>query len=385
MKMANGRVYWITGLSNSGKTTIGTALYYDLKKKGYNVTILDGDLMKQIASGSVTAGYEDSDRMVRAKRYSLMAKLLADQGFWVIVCAIAMFDEIRDWNRKNIRGYIEVFLDAPAEVLRLRDRKGLYREERCVQFPKNPDLSVINDGSVSVRKIVKRIEALSPTREDDYDRDCLYWNGYYRGLNGKLADPSDFAVEINKRLPSFSHIMELGCGNGRDSLYFLSQGHNVIAVDGADAAIDMLNEMTGENERALFVCDDFVKCHALYQMQYDCVYSRFTLHAITEEQENELLANARGALSAGGLLCIEARTTKDDIYGLGAKIARNAYEYNGHYRRFVDVEEFRRKLEKMGFEIEELTESKGFSKTVESDPVLMRLIAKISGGNGFLK
>ena len=103
--MNYGRVYWVTGLHNSGKTTIGTALYYELKKRRNNVVILDGDIMKDIASGTETAEYNLKDRLIRAKRYSKMAKMLADQGLWVVVCAIAMFDEIRDWNRNNIKGY----------------------------------------------------------------------------------------------------------------------------------------------------------------------------------------------------------------------------------------------------------------------------------------
>lgn len=90
MNANTGRVYWITGLHNSGKTTIGTALYYELRKTHNNLVILDGDIMKQIASGSELASYSQSDRLTRAKRYSAIAKLLADQGLWVIVCAIPL-------------------------------------------------------------------------------------------------------------------------------------------------------------------------------------------------------------------------------------------------------------------------------------------------------
>ena len=374
----SGRVYWITGLSNSGKTTIGTALYYDLKNKGHNVVILDGDLMKQIASGSEETGYEPHDRLIRAKRYSLMAKLLADQGLWVIVCAIAMFDEIREWNRTNIKGYIEIFLNPPAIVLKKRDKKGLYQTGYFgIELPKAPDITFINDGDSSVRDMIKIIESFVPANEDDYDRDREYWNKYYKGLKGGLAKPSDFAVEVEKKLKPSSHIMELGCGNGRDSIYFLSKGHNVTAIDGSDVAINMLTDITSDDEKALFVCDDFVKCHALYQMQYDCIYSRFTLHAITEDQENELLSNAKEALNSGGILCIEARTINDDIYGEGIEVGHNAYEYNDHFRRFIDVDEFKGKLCSMGFVVDYIEESQGFSKTDNSNPVLMRVVAKI--------
>lgn len=374
--MSDGRVYWITGLSNSGKTTIGTALYYDLKSHGENVVILDGDLMKQIASGSAQVGYEQSDRLIRAKRYSLMAKLLADQGVWVIVCAIAMFDEIREWNRKNIKGYVEVFLNVSDSVLQQRDKKGLFRLEENVQYPKSPDIEINNDGTIAIGRIVEEIKSVVPDR-DDYDRDRVYWNTFYKGLNGALEQPSGFAMEINKRLNPASHIMELGCGNGRDSLFFSAQGHFVVAIDGSDYSINQLKKIHRYDKNISFICDDFVKCKALYQMQYDCIYSRFTLHAISENQESELLRNIKDALSAGGRFCIEARTVRDDLFGMGKKVGHNAYEYNGHFRRFIDVREFEEKLESLGFDVLELEEARGFSKTKESDPILMRCIAQI--------
>lgn len=375
--MESGRVYWITGLSNSGKTTIGTALYYELRKRRNNVVILDGDLMKEIASGTESAAYGDRDRMVRAYRYSQMAKLLADQGIWVIVCAIAMYDEVRAWNRENIKGYIEIFLDTPDEILRERDRKGLYRKEIYVERPKRPDVTFYNDGREPVRVIVGKILSLVPEREEDYDRDRDYWNAYYRSMEKRKIEASSFAVVVERRLGKGAHILELGCGNGRDSLYFLSKGHNVIAIDGSDAAINKLSEVTANNKDALFVCDNFVKCKALYQMKYDCIYSRFTLHAITEEQENELLYNVRGALNEGGFFSIEARTIRDEIYGKGEEVAHNAFIYNEHFRRFIDVEEFRKKLERFGFEIISIEEARGFSKTENSDPVLMRCIVGV--------
>ncbi len=375
--MNNGRVYWITGVKNSGKTTIGTALYYRLRKKKNNVIIIDGDLMKEIASGSEVVGYEPKDRMLRAKRYAKVAKLLADQGNWVIICAIAMFDEIREWNRKEIKGYIEVFLDVDAKTL--GERAGLDGpvELRGTEFPKTPDLVLKNDGSIPIRDEVDAILGLSPANNDDYDRDREYWNRFYSENRGELLKPSDFAVYVAGQLKGGAHILELGCGNGRDSLYFLQNGYSVVAVDGSDIAIDYLNEDTADEDRALFVCDDFVKCQTIYQIKYDCIYSRFTLHAISEQQEDELLGNVLGGLRENGIFCIEARTIHDEIYGKGEKVAHNAYLYNDHFRRFIDVDEFRRKLERMGFEIIFLEEKNGFSKTENSDPVLMRCIAGI--------
>lgn len=208
-------------------------------------------------------------------------------------------------------------------------------------------------------------------------RDKDYWNEYY-SHNAPSIDnkPSDFAKYIESaflREKNPAHILELGCGNGRDSLFFLSKGHKITAIDESDVAIEMLSRMTDSNN-GLFVCDDFVKSEALCQMKYDCIYSRFTLHAISEKQEDELLDNVRHALTSNGILAIEARTTNDELYGKGTEIENNVFFYNEHYRRFINVNAFRSKLEKMGFDVIYLEESNGFSKTANSDPILMRCI-----------
>ena len=54
----------------------------------------------------------------------------------------------------------------------------------------------------------------------------------------------------------------------------------------------------------MFVCDDFVTCKALYQVQYDYFYSRWTIHAVSEKQEWELLKNVSSAIKKKGLFFI---------------------------------------------------------------------------------
>lgn len=208
-------------------------------------------------------------------------------------------------------------------------------------------------------------------------KDKDYWNAYYIHNAPSVENkPSGFAEYIESEFlyeMNPTHILELGCGNGRDSLFFLSKGHKITAIDESDVAIEMLNQITNSNN-ALFVCDDFVKRKALYQMKYDCIYSRFTLHAISEEQEDELLNNVRYALNRNGILAIEARTTNDELFGKGIEIEKNTFFYNEHYRRFINVNAFRNKLEKLDFDVIYLDESTGFSRTQNSDPTLMRCI-----------
>lgn len=58
--MDKGRVYWITGLSGAGKTTIGTALYRQSKGNMDNVVLLDGDAIRKAFGNDL--GYSDAER-----------------------------------------------------------------------------------------------------------------------------------------------------------------------------------------------------------------------------------------------------------------------------------------------------------------------------------
>lgn len=376
-----GRVYWITGLKASGKTTIGTALYYALRKNHDNVLILDGDILKQFVGD--TFGYTNDERLERGRRYSQLCKLLVEQGIIVVICTIAMFHEIREWNREHIKGYVEVFLDTPLELIVKRDKSNLCSYEELkdyyanAQLPQHPDIILRNNDEKTVGDMVRSIMAITPKTEDDFARDQSYWNQYYAQKPQIIGKPSNFAACVADSLLPGKQLLELGCGNGRDSLFFMERGCYVTGVDASDEAIRYLQSVVGNSDKAMFICDDFVKCRAVFQRQYDYIYSRFTLHAITDEQEDELLRNIKDAMIKGSKLFIEARTIHDDIYGKGEKVAPNAYVYEGHFRRFIDPEALALKLKKLGYKVLSLEEKRGFSKTEGSDPILLRAIVGV--------
>lgn len=149
-------VYWITGLSGAGKTTIGKILYAKIKEKYSNTVFLDGDTMRKVFGGDL--GYTREERIKCAMRYSRLCAMLEEQGIYVICCTISMFDCVRDWNRENIKNYREVYVKVSMETLLQRDQKGLYSGTTTekdkevagvhveIEEPKHPDLVLENDG-----------------------------------------------------------------------------------------------------------------------------------------------------------------------------------------------------------------------------------------------
>ncbi len=382
-----GALYWITGLSGAGKTTIGNRLYYEFKKKRDDVILLDGDVLRRLFEDDYDDIYSDSSRRARAQKYAKICKMLTDQGFIVICCTIAMYDSVRNWNRENNKRYVEVFLDVPLEVLEKRDQKGLYSRKTegslksglagvdlKIELPTNPDIRICNDGRYSVKECVDFILDYQSVFKSDFDRDTQYWNEFYANAKD-ISMPSLFAKEAIKKMDKGGNLLELGCGNGRDSIFFASKGLNVTAIDSSDKAIEMLQNMDIPGN-IFFVCDDFVTAAALYTGQYEYCYSRFSLHAINEQQESEVIENVYNVLKDGGSFFVEVRSVNDELYGKGEQVGRNAFHYQGHFRRFVEKSELENKMKSAGFVVEYSEESRGFAPFGEDDPQVIRMILR---------
>lgn len=159
MATAQGKVFWITGLSGAGKTTVGRLLCGLLRTRSPSVIFLDGDILREVFGNDL--GHSQADRLQSAMRNSRMCKMLSDQGVDVVCATISLFRECQEWNRANIPGYCEIYLRVPMEVLVKRDQKQLYSRalrgemkdvmgiDLPLQEPQQPEMIVDNDGSVA--------------------------------------------------------------------------------------------------------------------------------------------------------------------------------------------------------------------------------------------
>tara|TARA_B110000285_G_scaffold206038_1_gene244267 strand:+ start:13 stop:654 length:642 start_codon:yes stop_codon:yes gene_type:complete len=205
--------------------------------------------------------------------------------------------------------------------------------------------------------------------------DKKYWSNYYGELLSKQKHltPSPFAQFLieNNYLTRAKTLIELGCGNGRDALFFAKKNIKVTAIDQCSNTTELLNT----HENILSFSADFTKLENLSE-KVNIVYSRFTLHSINEQDESETLNWAFENLTAGGFFCIEVRTTKDPLCGKGEDKGNNIWFHNSHHRRFLEAESFKLKLENIGFKTELFIESNGFAIHNDEDPIVLRAIVK---------
>lgn len=207
------------------------------------------------------------------------------------------------------------------------------------------------------------------------ENEINYWNKYYLTETAPI-NHSNFAKFAFDYMKAKSSILDLGCGNGRDSLYFAENGLKVTSIDQSESGLEFINKIAKKRKMNISINKgDFVTSDVLVKNSYDNIYSRFTIHSITKVQENLLIKNVYNSLNEGGQFFIEVRSTKDDIFGKGEKVGHNTYLFDGHLRRFIDFEELIESLKKVGFNIKYSDENNNFAKYKDENPICIRVIA----------
>lgn len=371
-------VIWISGFSASGKTTVGRFVEAELRRDGTPVVFLDGDDLRAIFAGRW--GYTTEDRIELARVYFRLCSHLSSQGVTVVICAIAMYDDVRLWLKDNVPAALEIHLDVPEHERLKRDSatKKVYARidgtAPAYDLPRAPDLTVHNYGEVSAQQaadqIVRFVSDHRRARRVDHGR-TDHWDRFYQGAVAP-SDASSFAVAVTESFPGPLNILEVGCGNGRDAVYFAARGHAVVAIDRSETAIQAGHAATsapGLDFRVAEVTDlEGLDGH------FDVVYSRFCLHAMTIPEENEFIEYSRRLLTSGGVLLVECRSINDPLAREGEVISKTE-RIHGHYRRFIVADELRSKLEQAAFSVEQLVEARGVARLGDDDPVVIRLKA----------
>lgn len=120
-----GLVFWLYGLSGSGKSTIAAAVERKLHNEGRFAVILDGDNFRDGLNSDL--GFSDDDRKENVRRVAEVAKMFSNQGVIVLVSVITPKNSLREQARRIIgQDFREVFIKASYETCAKRDPKGLY-------------------------------------------------------------------------------------------------------------------------------------------------------------------------------------------------------------------------------------------------------------------
>jgi adenylyl-sulfate kinase len=168
-----GATLWFTGLPAAGKSTIASAVEERLVLAGRPAFLLDGDNLRHGLNGDL--GFDEDARGENVRRTAHVARLLAESGSVALVSLVSPYAADREAAAALHAGagltFIEVFVDAPLDLCKQRDPKGLYARARAGELrdmtgvgspyeaPTQPDL-VLSSGEETVPAAVERVMRL---------------------------------------------------------------------------------------------------------------------------------------------------------------------------------------------------------------------------------
>ncbi|MBZ0166157.1 MAG: adenylyl-sulfate kinase [Candidatus Omnitrophica bacterium] len=125
--MKNTTVYWLTGLSGAGKSTIAAKFREKALKAGKSVRILDGDDIREKVHKHLdftVQGITENNRLIAE-----LCKTEVGRYDYILVSVISPFEAARQQSRKIVGdSYREVYIKASLDTVIQRDPKGLYKK-----------------------------------------------------------------------------------------------------------------------------------------------------------------------------------------------------------------------------------------------------------------
>ena len=162
MKKNQENLFWITGLSGSGKTTIAEKIKKNISNRFGPTLTVSGDELRKIFDYK---NFSRKDRLIYALSYGKFCKCITDKNINVIFSTVSLFNQVRKWNRSNIENYIEIYIESDIKELIKKKQKFFYRgsyknivgKNLKAEFPKSPDIIIKNNFTKPLNKLSKEL------------------------------------------------------------------------------------------------------------------------------------------------------------------------------------------------------------------------------------
>ena len=179
-----------------------------------------------------------------------------------------------------------------------------------------------------------------------------YWDSLYNNPDLRFPENDGFLSEWIDELKQKKKIVELGCGNGVNTLYLRNHGIESIACDFSEPALKLLLDNIPDANILLFDMTDGLP---FMSNNIDVIIADLSLHYFSLKDTKAILSEIRRSLVPNGLfLCrVNAHVPKMSFEGY-KKIERDYYEIDGCKKRFFTVESLTEVMN--GFLIQKIVE-----------------------------
>ena len=139
-KRQKGFTVWITGLPFTGKKDTARILAKRLRMLGYKTEVLIGGQIRRKYDKKL--GFTKDEISKNVRRIAFECRLLSENDVIAIAVTISPYLELREESRALLGDFIEVYHHCPLEVLKKRDKKGLFRKAEEGQLENVAGISI---------------------------------------------------------------------------------------------------------------------------------------------------------------------------------------------------------------------------------------------------
>ena len=178
-------------------------------------------------------------------------------------------------------------------------------------------------------------------RPTDMPDQSKFWDEWHQKINDRVPNwgthfPLAEQVLPFLQNPRLTPILDLGCGQCNDAIYFADNKFEVYALDFSSAAIARAKQAI--NKKGLssihVIKGDISEPLPFEDAKFGAVYSHLSLQYFDNETTGSVFFEIHRVLKSGGILAFNAKSTLDFRYGEGKKIGPDMFNYNGHIRHF---------------------------------------------------
>ena len=162
---------------------------------------------------------------------------------------------------------------------------------------------------------------------NDMNQTIDYYNKYSEKFykNTVHIDLSELYPKFLRHIPDNGTILDVGCGSGRDSLYFLEKGYIVTSVDASEEMVRLSSELTGQKSHCMNMQD------IEFKNEFNGIWACASLLHVDKGSTEDLLSNLGKALKTDGCLYASYK------YGDGAQIKGDRFFNNYDESTFEEV------------------------------------------------
>ena len=160
LKKNKGVLFWITGLSGSGKTAIAKKIKNNISNKYGPTVIVSGDDLRKLFNFKK---FSKKDRLAYALVYCKFCKYITDNKINIILSTVSLFHKVRKWNRTNISNYMEIYIQSDINKIIKQKNKFFYKrnyknvlgKDIKPEFPQSPHIIVENNFDKPIKVLTK--------------------------------------------------------------------------------------------------------------------------------------------------------------------------------------------------------------------------------------